>query len=236
MNEVKKKILVVDDEVRLRENICELLDLNGFLTAAAENGQQAEQQVREFQPDLVICDIRMPLMDGYEFLQRLRENTERKDIPLIFISAKVERDDIRKGMNLGADDYLTKPFAFTELMARIQALLRRAAPLREDATEPTVLRLGDLEVDLLRRKATRAGRRLDLTAKEFNLLALLLRRQGEVLSRTELAAQVWDMNFDSETNVVEVAVRRLRGKLDASFDHVLLHTVRGMGYVLEART
>ena len=125
MNEVKKKILVVDDEVRLRENICELLDLNGFLTAAAENGQQAEQQVREFQPDLVICDIRMPLMDGYEFLQRLRENTERKDIPLIFISAKVERDDIRKGMNLGADDYLTKPFMKDELLQAVTTRLKR---------------------------------------------------------------------------------------------------------------
>jgi DNA-binding response OmpR family regulator len=140
-----------------------------------------------------------------------------------------------RGLRNGADDYLTKPFAFSELTARIEVLLRRAAPPRPDAAEPTVLRLADLEMDLLRRKAVRAGQRLDLTAKEFTLLALLLRRQGEVLSRTELAAQVWDMNFDSETNVVEVAIRRLRSKIDAPFERALLHTVRGMGYVLEAR-
>jgi two-component system copper resistance phosphate regulon response regulator CusR len=151
------------------------------------------------------------------------------------LTAKVHVDDRVRGLRNGADDYLTKPFAFSELTARIEVLLRRAAPPRSDAAEPTVLRLADLEMDLLRRKAVRAGQRLDLTAKEFTLLALLLRRQGEVLSRTELAAQVWDMNFDSETNVVEVAIRRLRSKIDAPFERPLLHTVRGMGYVLEAR-
>jgi DNA-binding response OmpR family regulator len=138
-----------------------------------------------------------------------------------------------KGLQSGADDYLVKPFAFSELVARIQVLLRRGRP--RSAAGETVLGLADLEVDLLRRKATRAGRRLELTAKEFNLLVLLLRRQGEVLSRTEIAEQVWDMNFDSATNVIDVAIRRLRAKLDAPFERALLHTVRGMGYVLEAR-
>jgi len=139
-----------------------------------------------------------------------------------------------RGLQSGADDYLVKPFAFSELLARIQGLLRRAQGARNPA-EATQLRLGELEMDLLRRRAQRAGQRLDLTAKEFNLLSLLLRRQGEVLSRTELAEQVWDMNFDSETNVVEVAIRRLRAKLDQPFERPLLHTVRGMGYVLEER-
>ena len=139
-----------------------------------------------------------------------------------------------RGLQSGADDYLVKPFAFSELVARIQVLLRRASGART-ASDATLFRIADLEVDLARRKATRAGQRLDLTPKEFSLLALLLRRQGHVLSRTEIAEQVWDMNFDSETNVVEVAVRRLRSKMDQPFDRPLLHTVRGMGYVLEER-
>jgi DNA-binding response OmpR family regulator len=140
-----------------------------------------------------------------------------------------------RGLEGGADDYLVKPFAFSELVARIHVLLRRGVGTAQPAAEATTLRMADLELDLIRRRATRAGQRLDLTAKEFNLLSLLLRRQGEVLSRTELASQVWDMNFDSETNVVEVAVRRLRLKLDQPFEQPLLHTVRGMGYVLESR-
>ena len=150
------------------------------------------------------------------------------------LTARGQVEDRVKGLQSGADDYLLKPFAFSELVARIQVLLRRANPAR-GPSEPTLMKLADLEMDLLRRKAVRAGQRLDLTAKEFSLLSLMLRRQGEVLSRTELAEQVWDMNFDSETNVVEVAIRRLRGKLDAPFERPLLHTIRGMGYVLEAR-
>ena len=149
------------------------------------------------------------------------------------LTARVRVEDRVKGLQSGADDYLVKPFAFSELVARIQVLLRRGRP--RSAAGEAVLGLADLEVDLLRRKATRAGRRLELTAKEFNLLVLLLRRQGEVLSRTEIAEQVWDMNFDSATNVIDVAIRRLRAKLDAPFERALLHTVRGMGYVLEAR-
>src|SRR3546814_1105355 len=146
------------------------------------------------------------------------------------LTARDKVEDRVRGLENGADDYLVKPFAFSELLARIQALLRRGR-----GQESTLLKLGDLELDLARRKAHRAGMRLDLTAKEFTLLALLLRRQGQVLSRTMLAEQVWDMNFDSDTNAIEVAVRRLRAKIDDPFDRRLLHTVRGMGYVLEER-
>ena len=150
------------------------------------------------------------------------------------LTARDKVEDRVKGLQAGADDYLVKPFALSELLARVQALLRRGA-IPTAGQDLTVLRLADLELDLVRRKASRAGQRLDLTAKEFTLLTLLLRRHGQVLSRTALAEQVWDMNFDSNTNVVEVAVRRLRSKLDDPFAKKLLHTVRGMGYVLEDR-
>jgi DNA-binding response OmpR family regulator len=158
-----------------------------------------------------------------------------RQTPVLMLTARGQVEDRVRGLQGGADDYLVKPFAFSELVARIHVLLRRGVGTAQPAAEATTLRMADLELDLIRRRATRAGQRLDLTAKEFNLLSLLLRRQGEVLSRTELASQVWDMNFDSETNVVEVAVRRLRLKLDQPFEQPLLHTVRGMGYVLESR-
>jgi len=226
------KLLLVEDETKLAEYLRKGLTESGYVVDVANDGIVGLHLALEGGHDLIVLDSMLPGIDGLALLAALRKS---KQTPVLMLTARVHVDDRVRGLQNGADDYLTKPFAFSELTARIQALLRRASPSRTDAAEPTVLQMGDLEVDLLRRKATRAGRRLELTAKEFNLLALLLRRQGEVLSRTELAAQVWDMNFDSETNVVEVAVRRLRGKLDAPFDHVLLHTVRGMGYVLEAR-
>ena len=173
----------------------------------------------------------LPAIDGLTVLGTLRLS---KQTPVLMLTARGRVEDRVQGLTAGADDYLVKPFAFSELLARIQTILRRAGTIRP-SPESTLLKLADLELDLLRRKATRAGQRLDLTPKEFNLLSLLMRREGEVLSRTELAAQVWDMNFDSETNVVEVAVRRLRTKLDQPFETSLLHTVRGMGYVLERR-
>lgn len=181
--------------------------------------------------DLLILDGMLPGIDGLAVLAALRQS---KQTPVLMLTARGQVEDRVRGLQSGADDYLVKPFAFSELVARIQVLLRRAGSVKSHG-EPTLLKLADLELDLIRRKVTRAGQRLDLTAKEFNLLSLLLRRQAEVLSRTELAEQVWDMNFDSETNVVEVAVRRLRSKLDQPFERPLLHTVRGMGYVLEAR-
>ncbi|MDP1968258.1 MAG: winged helix-turn-helix domain-containing protein, partial [Burkholderiaceae bacterium] len=183
----------------------------------------------EGQYDLIILDIMLPGMDGLAVLAAVRQI---KTTPVLMLTARDSIEDRVHGLQQGADDYLVKPFAFSELLARVRALLRRGGQALHDST---VLRLADLEVDLVRRKASRGAQRLDLTAKEFSLLMLLLQRKGEILARTTLAEQVWDMNFDSDTNVVEVAVRRLRAKIDDPFDTKLLHTVRGMGYVLEDR-
>jgi len=224
------KLLVIEDEIKLSDYLRKGLTEAGYLVEVANDGIDGLHLALEGDHDLLLLDSMLPGIDGLSLLATLRRT---KQTPVLMLTARVEVEDRVRGLQTGADDYLLKPFAFSELLARIQVLLRRAGP-RQDA-EATVLRLADLELDLLRRKATRAEQRLELTAKEFNLLTLLLRRQGEVLSRTELASQVWDMNFDSETNVVEVAIRRLRGKLDVPFERPLLHTVRGMGYVLEDR-
>jgi two-component system, OmpR family, copper resistance phosphate regulon response regulator CusR len=226
------KLLVIEDEIKLAEYLRKGLTEEGYVVDVAHDGVDGLHLAMEGEYDLLVLDGMLPGIDGLGVLAALRQS---KQTPVLMLTARVTVEDRVRGLQGGADDYLTKPFAFSELAARIQVLLRRAAPHRHTALEPTVLRLADLEVDLLRRRVVRAGRRLELTAKEFNLLSLLLRRQGEVLSRTELAAQVWDMNFDSDTNVVEVAIRRLRSKLDVPFERVLLHTVRGMGYVLEDR-
>ena len=225
------RLLVVEDEIKLAAYLHKGLTEEGFVVDLAHNGVDGLHLAMEGDYDLLVLDAMLPGIDGLSVLAALRQS---KQTPVLMLTARIRVEDRVKGLQSGADDYLVKPFAFSELVARIQVLLRRARPLRE-ADGAAVLGLADLELDLLRRKATRAGRRLDLTAKEFNLLALLLRRQGEVLSRTEIAEQVWDMNFDSATNVIDVAIRRLRGKLDVPFERALLHTVRGMGYVLEAR-
>ena len=225
------KLLVIEDEVKLAEYLRKGLTESGYVVDVAHDGIDGLHLAMEGGYDLLVLDSVLPGLDGLALLAALRKS---KQPPVLMLTARVQVDDRVRGLLGGADDYLTKPFAFSELTARIQVLLRRAAPTQA-TSEPTVLRVADLELDLLRRKATRAGQRLDLTAKEFSLLALLMRRQGEVLSRTELASQVWNMNYDSETNVVEVAIRRLRNKVDAPFEQVLLHTVRGMGYVLEER-
>lgn len=221
------RLLVVEDEPKLAQYLRQGLSEHGYVVDVAPDGIAGRHLAAQGRYDLVLLDVMLPGMDGFALLQALRET---QDMPVLMLTARDKVEDRVKGLQTGADDYLVKPFAFSELLARIQALLRRGRP-----QELTVLRLGDLELDLARRKALRAGRRLDLTAKEFTLLALLMRRQGEVLSRTTLAEQVWDMNFDSNTNVVEVAIRRLRAKLDDPFPVKLLHTVRGMGYVLELR-
>jgi heavy metal response regulator len=225
------RLLVIDDEVKLAEYLRKGLTEEGYVVDVAHNGVEGLHLAMEADYDLLVLDGMLPGIDGLGLLAALRQS---KQTPVLMLTARIRVEDRVKGLQGGADDYLVKPFAFSELVARIQVLLRRARPAREPEGA-TVLGLSDLEMDLLRRKATRAGRRLDLTAKEFTLLALLLRRQGEVLSRTEIAEQVWDINFDSATNVIDVAVRRLRGKLDAPFERTLLHTVRGMGYVLEER-
>lgn len=225
------RLLVIEDEVKLAEYLRKGLNEEGYVVDMAHNGIDGLHLAMEGDYDLLVLDSMLPGIDGLGLLAALRQS---KQTPVLMLTARGRVEDRVKGLQAGADDYLVKPFAFSELVARVQVLLRRARPTHEP-DGATVLSLADLEMDLLRRKATRSGRRLDLTAKEFTLLALLLRRQGEVLSRTEIAEQVWDINFDSATNVIDVAVRRLRGKLDAPFERTLLHTVRGMGYVLEAR-
>jgi heavy metal response regulator len=225
------KLLVVEDEAKLADYLKKGLTEEGFVVDVARNGIDGLHLATEGDFDLVLLDGMLPGIDGMAVLAALRQS---RQTPVLMLTARTQIEDRVKGLQSGADDYLVKPFAFSELLARIHVLLRRGNASRAPA-EATVLKLADLELDLIRRKAVRGGQRLDLTAKEFNLLSLLLRRAGEVLSRTELAEQVWDMNFDSETNVVEVAVRRLRTKLDQPFERPLLHTVRGMGYVLEAR-
>ncbi|MDH1701560.1 heavy metal response regulator transcription factor [Comamonas terrigena] len=225
------RLLLIEDEAKLGEYLRKGLAEEGYTVDVAVNGIDGLHLAMEQDYDLIVLDGMLPGIDGFAVLAALRQS---KPTPVLMLTARADVEDRVRGLQSGADDYMIKPFAFSELVARIQVLLRRAHAYQL-APEPTALKEGDLEVDLIRRKAVRAGVRLDLTAKEFNLLALLLRRQGEVLSRTELASQVWDMNFDSETNVVEVAVRRLRMKVDQPFETPLIHTVRGMGYVLESR-
>ncbi|OWQ92228.1 DNA-binding response regulator [Roseateles aquatilis] len=227
------KLLVIEDEGKLAGYLRNGLTQEGFVVDVASDGVDGLHRASEGLYDLVLLDGMLPGIDGMAVLAALRQQEHTRQLPVLMLTARGEVEDRVRGLQGGADDYLVKPFAFSELVARVHGLLRRATGT--PVAEATLLKLGDLEVDLLRRKAQRAGQRLELTAKEFGLLVLLLRRQGQVLSRTELAEQVWDMNFDSETNVVEVAVRRLRTKLDVPFDTPLLHTVRGMGYVLEVR-
>ena len=221
------RILVIEDEPKLADYLKKGLSEQSHVVDLARDGVNGLHLALEGVYDLIVLDVMLPGVDGFGILASVRE---QKDTPILMLTARDAVEDRVRGLEGGADDYLVKPFAFSELLARVQALLRRGR-----SQEPTVLRLADLELDLARRRAQRGGRRLDLTAKEFSLLALLLRRQGQVLSRTTLAEQVWDMNFDSDTNVIDVAIRRLRGKLDDPYDAKLLHTVRGMGYVLESR-
>jgi two-component system copper resistance phosphate regulon response regulator CusR len=223
------KLLVVEDEVKLGAYLRKGLGEQGFVVDVARDGIDGKHMALEGDYDLVVLDAMLPGMDGFAVLSAIRET---KNTPVLMLTARDGVEDRVRGLRAGADDYMAKPFAFSELVARVDALLRRGGGAR---AEKSLFRVADLEVDLIKRKAVRGGRRLDLTAKEFALLALLLRRGGEILSRTVLAEQVWDMNFDSDTNVVEVAVRRLRAKLDDPFETKLLHTARGMGYVLELR-
>ena len=225
------RLLVVEDESKLAAYLKKGLVENGHVVDVANDGIDGRHLATEGDYDLIILDVMIPGIDGFGVLRDIRQT---KTTPVLMLTARDKVEDRVKGLQEGADDYLVKPFAFSELLARVEALLRRGV-LNKGTQSVTELQVGDLVLDLMRRKATRAGRRLDLTPKEFALLTLLLRRQGEVLSRTVLAEQVWDMNFDSDTNVVDVAVRRLRSKLDDPFPTPMLHTVRGMGYVLELR-
>jgi two-component system copper resistance phosphate regulon response regulator CusR len=227
------RILVIEDEPKLADYLLRGLRENGHVADSACDGIDGLHMARYGAYDLVLLDVMLPGLDGFGVLHGLRNEAATRCLPVLMLTARDRVEDRVQGLQAGADDYLGKPFAFTELLARLQALMRRGPSLR--SPETGALRLADLELDLLRRRAARGTTRLDLTPKEFNLLTLLMQRKGEVLSRTVLAEQVWDMHFDSETNVVEVAVRRLRSKLDDPFPNRLLHTVRGMGYVLEDR-
>ncbi len=222
------KILIVEDEPKTGDYLRDGLTEAGFVTDLVRDGWDGLHQATGGGYDLVILDVMLPGLSGWQVLEGLRR--AGRDLPVMFLTARDRVDDRVKGLELGADDYLVKPFAFAELLARVRTLLRRGRA----ATEPTQLAVADLEIDLLRRRVARDGRRIDLTAKEFALLEFFVRRRGEVLPRALIAACVWDMNFDSDTNVVDVAVRRLRAKVDEGFEPKLIQTVRGMGYVLEA--
>ena len=227
------KILVIEDEKKLASYLQKGLNSEGFVVDVAHNGIDGLHLATEGHYELIILDGMLPDLDGLGVLAALRQTM---NVPVLMLTARAMVEDRVKGLQAGADDYLTKPFAFSELVARVHALARRAqGQVASTTTDNSHLSLADLELDAVKRQARRAGHDLRLTAKEFSLLWLLLRRKGEVLSRTEPAELVWDMHFDSETNVVDVAVRRLRSKLDEPFDQPLLHTVRGMGYVLEHR-
>jgi two-component system copper resistance phosphate regulon response regulator CusR len=221
------KLLIVEDEFKTRSYLKQGLNEAGFVVDHAGDGLDGRHLAMTGDYDLIVLDVMLPGMDGWQVLQSLRQ--AGRDMPVLLLTARDQVDERVKGLELGADDYLVKPFAFSELLARVRTLLRRG----KNPQTPDVLRVADLEIDLRRRRAVRAGKKIDLTAKEFALLELLIRHQGEILPRSLIASQVWDMNFDSDTNVIEVAVRRLRAKIDDGFETKLIRTARGMGYVLE---
>ena len=220
------RILVVEDEVKAADYLQKGLGESGYTVEVAHNGIDGQFLVQESEFDLVILDVMLPGIDGWQLLQIVRRKSQ---VPVLFLTARDAVEDRVKGLELGADDYLVKPFSYAELLARVRTLLRRGPP-----REVEQFQVADLQLDVLRRRVLRGAERITLTNKEFALLQLLMERSGEVLSRTQIASQVWQMNFDSDTNVVDVAIRRLRAKVDDPFSPKLIHTVRGMGYTLEA--
>lgn len=222
------RALIVEDNIKTAEYIAKGLKESLFTVDVAHNGKEGLFHCQNQSYDVIILDVMMPELDGWGMLSQLRD--AGCQTPVLFLTARDEVEDRVKGLELGADDYLVKPFAFSELIARIRSLLRRQQPISNET-----LKIADLEIDFIKHRATRGELRLNLTAKEFMLLVLLAKRTGEVLSRTLIAEQVWDINFDSDTNVVDVAIRRLRQKVDDPFTKKLIHTARGMGYVLEER-
>ncbi|WP_225774785.1 heavy metal response regulator transcription factor [Pseudomonas sp. Marseille-Q5115] len=220
------RVLLVEDEPKTAHFLAKGLTEAGYAVDVALDGLDGRHFIEEADYDLIILDVMLPGLDGWQLLKLVRQ---RGDTPVLFLTARDSVEDRVKGLERGADDYLVKPFAFIELLARVRTLLRRGPP-----RELEHYRVADLELDVMRRRVTRGGQRLVLTNKEFALLHLLVSRRGEVLSRTFIASHVWNLNFDSDTNMVDVAVRRLRAKLDDPFFPKLIHTVRGIGYQLEA--
>jgi len=221
------RLLVVEDNRDILANLADYLALKGYEVDCAQDGLTGLHLAATQHYDLIVLDVMLPGIDGRKVLQSIRATGNQ--VPVLFLTARSSVDDRVQGLELGADDYLIKPFAFSELLARVRTMLRRGgSPAPHDR-----IQIADLELDLARRRAIRAGHRITLTSKEFALLELLARRQGEVLPRSLIASQVWDMNFDSDTNVIDVAIRRLRAKIDDSYEPKLIQTVRGMGYTLD---
>lgn len=223
------KILIVEDETKTAAYLKRGLEENGFVADLADNGEDGFHLAVTRSYDLMILDVMLPDRDGWSVVEDLRRKAVAT--PVLLLTARDAVSDRVKGLELGADDYLVKPFAFSELLARLRSILRRGP-----ARHSPVLRVGDLEVEAERHRARRGRRPLDLTPKEFQLLSMLMRHAGEVLSRTLIAEQVWDINFDADSNVLDVHMRRLRSKVDDPFDEKLIHTIRGVGYVLERRS
>ena len=220
------KLLIVEDEAKTASFLKQGFSEAGFLVSVAADGLEGRRQIESVGFDLIVLDIMLPGVDGWETLRWMRG--AGVGTPVLILTARDEVADRVRGLELGADDYLVKPFAFSELLARVRTILRRPT-----VREPATLRVADLELDLTGQKAMRGGQRLELTGREFKLLSLLMRRSGEVLTRTLIAESVWNMNSEGDTNVVDVNMRRLRSKVDDPFPQKLLRTVRGVGYVLE---
>ncbi len=226
------RLLLIEDQKMASEYIAKGLIENDFVVDVANNGVDGLHYLLTSDYDLVILDVMLPGINGWKVIEMARQ--AGKQTPIMFLTAMDDVEDRVRGLELGAEDYLIKPFSFSELLARARVILRRQTA-QLPSTEENILQVSDLTLDLLKHKVTRGGVQIVLTQKEFLLLSLLMRRTGEVVSRTVLAEQVWDMNFDPETNVIDVAIRRLRSKIDDTYDSKLLHTLRGSGYVLEQR-
>ncbi|EGQ8004332.1 heavy metal response regulator transcription factor [Vibrio parahaemolyticus] len=224
------KILIVEDEHKAGEYLQKGLIESGYVVDLVHDGVDGLYLATSEEYDLILLDIMLPKLDGWQVLNTLRSSGIHT--PVIMLTAKEQVEDRVRGFELGANDYVVKPYAFAELLARVQNVFRHHIAAQVVAS-PQTLRVADLELDMIKRVATRAGQSMSLTAKEYALLELLMRKTGQVLSRTTIASLVWDMNFDSDTNVIDVAVKRLRSKVDKPFDRPLIHTVRGMGYKLE---
>ncbi|ADO48280.1 heavy metal response regulator transcription factor [[Enterobacter] lignolyticus] len=228
------RILLVEDQKMASEYIAKGLTENNFVVDVAQNGVDGLHYLLTNDYNLAILDVMLPGIDGWKIIEMARQ--AGKQTPIMFLTARDDVEDRVRGLELGAEDYLIKPFSFSELLARARVILRRQNPQHAPSADENILQVADLTLDFIKHRVTRSGVRIELTQKEFLLLRLLMRRSGEVLSRTVLAEQVWDMNFDPETNVIDVAIRRLRSKIDDGFDDKLLHTLRGAGYVLELRS